>query len=421
MPEAAVILWWGPDIRILCGGGRVRRHTLPSGDEDPAPAILGMIAEERGSCRSVRIIHQPDTLDIHETACPGAARARLRRTLAAEFPALDRTDAIWSVEPGRRGSAGAGAIVSIDSGGRLRPLAEGLAAAGLAVEGAWPLHSVIEAVPACATSRRGFLCIAATGRRAVVACAGETGDRTVRLFSGDGFAEDALAGARSARARFEDGDEPPGLIAAEDAALNARLRDAVQAHALVDLSLESLMGHARRLSPGGASDFLAPRSRLAHPRALRRAAAAAGIVLLAGSACLSLEARRQKERDLRENAASREQRARLEQAIAGRTALRERMDRAARLLTEAQAPLQLHHEFLAALGKAIPDAIVLRSIGFQKDRFIIRGRVLDGAGRGDGPLAAFCRELAPQGSAWRLEAPESAAGGAEFTLKGSLP
>ena len=77
MAEPVVILWWGCALRILGADGSTASSPVPVG-ADPVATIVEAAARAAGGARTARIIHQPDSVELHEWAFPDSARPRLR-------------------------------------------------------------------------------------------------------------------------------------------------------------------------------------------------------------------------------------------------------------------------------------------------------------------------------------------------------
>jgi len=418
MPESAVILWWGADIRILAGNGKTSRLTL-EGAEDPVPAILRMAGESCVAAQPLRIIYHPETLDTHDISCPNTSRSRLRKILVREFRALAAPDAVWSAEPIRRGLKGYATVLYIDKHSRLPRLLEGLAERGLPVEGVWPLQSLVEVTPPCAMAEDGFLSLVVLGGRALVSSAGPSGDRSVRFFEGHEFADAAIAEMGTVLARFEEDAVPPGLMIVEESPHAGAFKVPMPAPALNEMSLAAFLGHARILPAGGFSDFLGHKPFFDRLPAPRQMMAWAGLILMVASAWFAWAARQDRESSLRQVAASREQHAHLQEWVASRATIEGKIDELEQAVSRIQGAPQPHYELLAALDRATPKTIALQALKIQDRAFAIKGHIYEDADRPD-TLPRFWRELAAPDAPWHLEDAPTTTGEADFTLRGSF-
>jgi hypothetical protein len=416
MPGSLVILWWDSDVRILGGDGKVSALSLAGGG-DPVQAIVRAALDARAASRTVRVVYHPGSLDLEEAACPDTTRARLRRFLSREFPALKHAGTVWSAGPVRRGSRGPATLLCLEKHSALPRLAGELARGGLRVEGAWPLPCLVEATPPCDAPEGSYVALAVLGGRALVACAGPSGDRSVRLLEGPDFAEAALAELETGEARFEDGAAAPGIAVVEEGPAEAAFAGALRARGLARVPMADFLGNARRLSPGRPSDFLRP------PPLWERRPSPAGLVAAAGlslallALALGARARADQRRTQRQVAGWREEHARLERWVSVRRAARREMDALQGELASLQTPAHAPAAFLEAVGRAAPGAVALLSVTIRGGAFEIRGRVCE---EGANPLPEFWSALGAPGRPWRLQNPAPPAGAAEFTLTGSF-
>lgn len=414
MSASLVIWWWGPHVRILGTDARIVGRDLGPA-EDPVGAILEMIDQEFPGKGRTRIVYQPDSLEMHEVGCPKTDRARLRKILAADFPALDVPAAAWSTEPIRAGRNGYFTVLHLDPRPGLTPLVEGLARRGLRTEGAWPLLSLLESVPA-GEGAWGSLSMVATARRVFIAGSSPGGDRLVSSLQCHDISgtEHAL---RHALARFEDGARPPGWLVLEDGAPTA-FREAAACFAPSEIGVADFLGRARLLQPGAVSDLM-PKGRLSRsPRTDRRLAAALAIVLVSGGALAIGAFERHRERSRQHSVEEEVRRRELDGRLASERVLRGRAAELAEAIARAESPPQPHYNLLLALASSVPEAMALQSLAIEGPDFVITGRTDPGAGRD--PLTQFGRDLAVSGAPWRLQSGPIPGAGNEFTLRGSF-
>ncbi len=405
MTEPIVILWWGAQLWILGDGPAPSMHALESG-KDPASSIVRIATGEAPSARSARIVYHPDTLETHLAPCPGPGRARLRRALGRRYPQLAEPDAVWSADPRRAGSGDWNAVLHLERDSTLPRLVAALRRRGIRVEGAWPILSVLESLPACSEATRGYVGLVSAGESALVSCLDPAGNRLLQVRSGAGFAAAAGSDLSSALARFDEADPPPVFAAVGPGTDAAGLRESLPPDRVADVGWADFLGRVRALDPGASGDFLPPepawRRWLSRPAAL---AAAIGLLLLA-AALIALLAAHERELAKRRIEADRILRLRAEEAAESRLARDSKIQRLSRDLASLAGPVRHPYELLMALARSTPKAILLRSVEVEADRFTVRGSVCEGAGRPDGPLAALDRAMASAGRTWTWLGPE---------------
>ena len=415
MSPALVIVWWGSRLTVLGPDGRLE---AAAGGGDPAAALGSLLAAEFPGARAARLLYQPDSLQLHETACPPGSRGRLRRLLAGDFPALRSRAAVWAAAPLRPAQGGHGTVLYLEPDSPLPALRAELARRGLRIEGAWPLPALWDEAPAGAG---GFLGVAAAANRTLVYCLWPAGDRSIRLHAGPRAAERAAAEVRSALPRFEESERPAGALAADPGPEADELRAALAGCAFEELEPADWFGRARGLAAGGRGDLLAADSPLAGGPGRCRVAAAAGSLLLAGAAAWAVRHRLDAAAADRAWVAAQAEAARAEERVLAGENLRQQIDRLHGAWRAAQAPASRHYAFLVALGRAAAPPVVLQSLRIAGDNFEIRGRTDSDPVRGAEALLRFRRELFAPGQPWRDDRPDEppAAPGGDFVLRGS--
>ncbi len=422
--ESPILCWWGDEIRLIdpCDACTARVLANPG---DPLPEILQAAAGCKSAGR-VRIVYQPDALEVHEIGLAGIplnprradgfGRKRVRRLLAREFAAIAEADTVWCLCPG---DTAAGAVLYLERDSLLPKIVEGLARNGMRTEGAWPLPVLAERAPSPG-SGPGSLSIVATAGRSIVACVSAAGDRGVDLHTRGDAPEAAAASLRSALARFDECEHPPGWLAVEEGPKAASLRSAAAGLGLTEISVAGLLARARLLSPGGWADLLPERPWWMRPRAKRRLIAGAAILaLLTPALCLHIAAARKGARlalRQKEEAALLHMR-----AEAGERQTRTERIRA---LLVSQAELATERpvlgDFLPALAAAFPKSAVLGEIAISDGQITLSGRICDRGVRTADAAARLCSELAPSGAQWSLRSDPPASGGFDFVLRGSF-
>ena len=335
------------------------------------------------------------------------------RANSRPFPSPARC---WCLCPG---DTGARAVLYLERDSPLPGIVEGLARNGLRAEGAWPLPVLAERAPSPGSGPGSLSLVAASGR-AIVACVSAAGDRGVDLHDLGDATEAAAASLRSALARFDESERPPGWLAVEEGPGAAALRSSAAGLGLTEIPVAGLLARVRLLSPGGWANLLPERPWWMRRRAQRPLAAGAAILaLLAWALCLHIAAgRRGALLALRQSEEAALLRVRAE---AG-----ERQTRAERIqaLLAAEAELSTERpvlgDFLYALAASFPRSAVLCEIAFSDGQIVLSGRICDRSVRTADAAAKLCSELAPSGAQWSLRPDPPPSGDLDFVLRGSL-
>ncbi len=423
--ESPILCWWGDEVRIIDSRDECSVHVLGK-QLDPVPGILKAAAGCKGAGR-VRIVYQPDALEVHEVGLAGlsldqkragsAGRKSLRPLLAREVAALSEPGAVWCLAPNDSGAGGA--LLYLERNSPLPRIVEGLGRNGLRTEGAWPLPIVAEWPPSPGAGR-GSLSLIASANRAIVGCVNAAGDRSVDFhFRGD-IPGAAAASLRSALARFDEADRPPGWLAVDEGPASAALRPAATGLGLAESSVAGILHRVRLLAPGGLADLLPERPWWRRSGAQRRLAAGAVVLLLLSSAlCVQTAAAR---KNARLALMRREEAARLRvRAEAGE--LQTRIGRMRFLVTSAaelKAARPVHGDFLIALAGSFPRNAVLGEVAINDGQITLSGRVSDRGVLPGEAAARLCADLAPPGAPWALQSDPPPPGGSGFVLRGSF-
>jgi hypothetical protein len=423
--NAPILCWWGGEVRIIDPSGACSVHAIASAS-DPLPEILRSAAAGCRGAGLVRIVYQPDTLEVREVGLAGHAlkpgragesgRNQLRTFLAREIPALEEPGTVWCVSPGEDGAAGA--VLYFERNSPLPAIVEGLARGGVRAEGAWPLPALADFAPPSG-ARRGSLTLAATADRAAIAWVSVAGDRSVESHATGDIQEAAISSLRTALARFDESERPPGWLAVEEGPAASAIRSAAAGLGLTEVSVPDFLSRVRLLSPGDWPDFLPARPWWRRPRSRRAlAATAAALLILAFVLSLRIAAgRKSAQLRLRQD----EEAARLHvRAEAGERETRlERM----RLLATAEAELKPARsalgDFLPALAASVPKNAVLDELAVDGGKITISGRICDHSSRPGDVAARLCADLAPPGAAWALRPDPQPHGGSDFVLRGA--
>lgn len=147
--------WWLPQ----------RPEPVPFVNRDEAAAVLvGALAGD--GPRRLRLIYHPEGFASTVTACPHVPRRTLGLALQEQFPGLDTADLAWSHEPILRLGEGFTTVIHREADPWLVALVAQLAAAGIAIESAWPLETWLHALPEEWSESGGTTVLAVIGDRA---------------------------------------------------------------------------------------------------------------------------------------------------------------------------------------------------------------------------------------------------------------
>jgi hypothetical protein len=256
------------------------------------------------------------------------------------------------------------------------------------------------------------------------------GGRYLRFQDGPGSVQKAAADLNAALALFDGAALPVGLLMVEGDQDSGVLREGTGDLALTSVSLVELLENARRLKPGGFSDFR-PRKAVFKPTG-PELAALTGAVLLAASVWFAYDHYENQSLWRRRLEASRIEHAELEHLVDSRRAIKNRIDRLNQAIAASEVSPQRHYELLLAIGQAAPVTLAIQSFVAEGDQFEIMGRTFEGIGDPDSPLSSFCRLLPAKGPHWEVRTPvgggasatngatASASAAAGFTLRGEF-
>ncbi|MDP3072684.1 MAG: hypothetical protein Q8N18_20485 [Opitutaceae bacterium] len=418
-PTPAVVLWWDDALRVLTPDDKLLSHTLTAGTDHVAE-IQKLLAAQCAGISALRIVYHPAHLDLHLLPCPDTSRAKLRTIFAHQHPALALPDTVWAVEPIRRHRDGDGCntILYLDHRSPLPRLLAALRPSGIDVEGAWPLQSVIEATPACETSADGFVSVLGIGRRSLVSCLRPNGARFLRLqeHPSPKLGPDLNA----ALAFFEGAPFPAGLVVGGDEAGNDFFRETVRDFPFQKLTAAEFLSHARRLKPGGFSDFIPRQSILRHKTIFPAVVALAGIASLTWSVQSAYFDHRRAHAAHEVLIQIEREQSQLTTLVASRRAAKEEIERLEVQIGRLRSSPQPHHRLVTSLTNALPKTMSLQTVKIDGRRFMITGRIFEGGGTAASPLIGFRRAVTTTGEPWRVEDSSSTDAKDNFSLSGVM-
>ena len=220
--------WWieGRDEPVLVADPARAAETLLTALGDARPARL-------------RLLYQARSFVSIAATCPMAGRSTIRDALQEEHPALAREDCTWGYEPIAVGPQSGATLLHYETEPGLRALVSTLHAAGIAVEGAWPLASALNLVPADWPDTGALTVVAVADGQTFVYRHTSGGVREAHRVSGDGAATLASQIAREASERA-------------DTALHVVAFDAVGEHLAAHEGASDLRGRRRASADEGA-------------------------------------------------------------------------------------------------------------------------------------------------------------------------
>lgn len=403
--DPRTVLLWGDRWWIAGMGEPVAFDGLAQAAE----VLAAHFADEPKPVR-LRLVYQPDALVSVAVACPNGDRKTLAAALAEEFPALGSGNHAWGHEPVLANADGHTTVLHFETEPELIGFATRLAQLGLAVDSAWPLVTVLHALPEEWTDSGAITVVALQARRAIAYRHPKDGGRTVRSWQGDSTI--VQVGQWLGGIFAENADEPVLVVSADDETV---------------ASLESYVGEARshlewlRLSDALGRRIVLPRYHPAQllPRELavtaQRAVLAASIALLLGASGVGFVIGRDW-LTARAEAASRE--ARLTALRAEVAHLRENAAEIAALrsLIEGGSAGPPCGALLQKLSTTVPSELVLSSVQMAGRNIAITGWVA--ASAPPSVLDEWRDRLAPPDAPWAI-AVQSGVSGA-FTATGTF-
>lgn len=372
-----------------------------------AETLLATYGDSRPA--RLRLLYQPASLVSIASACPMAGHTTIRDALQEEHPALGREECAWGYEPIAVGPQIGATLLHYETEPGLHPLVAALHAAGIAVEGAWPLASALNLVPVDWPETGALTVVAVAEGQTFVYRHTPSGIREAQSVRGDGA---PTLAAQTARAASERADTALHVVA-----LDASGEHLAAALTSIDDPGGKVAGWprvveaARTLAPHHANQLLAASTWWTARRAVPCATAA---VLLAVCALGAEHVLRW--RESRHLAAAR---------TGEITTLAREMDTLR--ANEAEAIRLRKHiarlrpgpvacgALLRALPRSLPPQVVLTRVRADDRGFTVEGGVA-GAGLASAAWRAWQSAAGAETHPWRLT--EAAMPGADFTLRG---
>jgi hypothetical protein len=405
----AVALFWDRTLVVTAGGHTVS-ETLAA-DANAASALLRQLAALPGQPSTVRIIYQPRDLLMQAVETPLGSRAKIRKALSHDNPAIANDLVMWSCQRlAPNGKKGGITLLNMEKASRLGALLSDLALARVQVDGVFPLLTLLERLQAAHNPGRSVV-IAHTGNSALLYSRDDAGVRTTAAFY-----EDAEALALE---YFSGTSITPGLSAPAVEIIHTTPEPWPFATYLTEapgaFPLETFLAEALRIPSSDLSNF-APPSLLP---SLNTCAIAAGIIMLAAAAFVAgshelsvrrltadlvLKQKHQKELQLELNA--RQQR----HAI---------IQKAATFTSDLGATPTGLTTLLRTLESTLPREITMTGLRVS-DRDFTLEFIAHVASEKTGPYFTFYDALSTKENPWRLTTPKPPSGvvAGNFTLTG---
>ncbi len=371
-----------------------------------AETLLAVFAGDRPA--RLRLVYQPAFLTATSVACPNGNRPILRQALGEEFPALASDDRAWGFEPIVGGHEHFATVLYYETEPGLYSLVAALHAAGVEVDGVWPLPTLLNLVPDDWPDRGALTVVAVAHEQALVFRHTSDGTREVQRVNGAEAEPAAMLALQTALGRS---DVSLHLAALDEAGLRLAARFAPADAVRLPPSPWSRLVIAARTLPTHHPTQLLPRPAFFDPARFMVVATAAAVVAAAVIGAITARERWVQRAAIAVHEQARhtlqtevEQMQAAEQDVA-----RLRVERAS-LVPGPNACADL----LRTLGHRLPSQVVLTHIQADRAGFVVSGGIT-----APGLTEAAWREwLAPAGSTrlrW-TEIPTKPT--ADFRLKG---
>lgn len=378
------------------------------------PRAAETLLAEFGDARPdrVRLIYQPASLAATGVACPNGNRATLRAALSDEFPTLADDSLAWGFEPITSGFGQFSTVLYRETVPGLHLLVATLRTAGIEVEGAWPLLTLLNRVPEDWPESGALTVLALAADQAVVYRHTPEGSREAH--SAMGAETEALAGPTIADA-LAHGTVALYVATLDEAGERFAARFAPADAPLRLVSWSRLASVARSLSVRQPTQLL-PSPGLFHPNRLIAAASVA--VLLATIVLGAVTAHEASRRRTALNEQDQERRTLLTEITRLQTNERDITQLRADLAALAPARAECA-ELLRALTHNRPPQVALTRLHADKEGFVISGGVA-APGLTDAAWHGWLNDSLAAKSRWTLAAPPPTPTAA-FALKGRWP
>lgn len=401
--DAQVALLWGDRWWV-------EGRSEPAPVAEPARAAETLLAAF-GDARParLRLLYQPRSFVSITATCPMAGRSTIRDALQEEHPALGKEDCAWGYEPIAVGPQSGATLLHYETEPGLRALVSALHAAGIAVEGAWPLASALNLIPLEWPDTGALTVVAIAAEQALVYRHTPAGLREVESVAGDGAATHA---AQAARMACERADTALHLVALDASAERlAATLVAVDDPAGKIADWSRLIAAARMLAPHHPNQMLAASTWWTG----RSVVQTATVTVLLAACALGCEQVLRWKADHRLAATRIEEKMKLERDLAALQANQAEAHRLRAEIATLRPGSVACSALLRALSRELPPAVVLTRLRADERGFTVEGGVT-AAGLTAAAWRTWQAALRAETHPWRLA--EVSVPPAEFTLKG---
>jgi Tfp pilus assembly protein PilN len=371
-----------------------------------ADALIGHF-EERGSPTRLRLLFQSPSFASVAVECPNGNRATLQAALQHEYPALADQMRAWSYEP----IFGGRTLLHFEREPVLFGLVETLQKQRFAVEGAWPLASVLNLLPDDWPETGALTAIAVADGLSTIFKHTPAGVREMETAGGDQAAELVATTIQRVHER-----EDTALYLASFDQAGARLCEQLaplECPGRSDLQWDDVARAAQTLSLKHPNQLLPTESRLSATRIATGATVVAFVGALVLGALLAQETIAQ--RNVARHQGVVVQRLRTEVA-----SLRENEAEIRQLhaqLAAAKPSRVACAALMRAITRNLPEQVVLTALHADRDGFRLSGGI-SGAGLTAKSWDSWVDQLKVAGLAWELAPSAAAVPTADFNLKG---
>ena len=386
-PPFDVVMLWG-DRWWISG----LPEPLPFGPLSRAAEVLLGHFSQHGKPPRLRLIYQPMFLVSVPVQCPNGNRDVLQLALQDEHPPLANPHAAWGFEPGVGG--GIATLLHYENEPFLFSLVAILRHGGVAVEGAWPLSTVLNLIPEDWPDTGALAVAAVASDQALVFRHTPLGAREVNIASGDETDTVAQAAIQQAAARK---DTALYVVALGEAAQRLVSRAQGQDQFPV-LGWEDLVRAARTLSMTQPNQLLPAIERFD----FGRLATGVTVVALLTAGVVGVQLVRStvaaSEFGAQEIGRSNELRSEIESLRINEDEIQSMRSQ----LSEPAAKYPAAAELLGAITRQLPTQVVLTRIQADQDGFTLSGG-LSSAGLNEPDWRAWCEGL--RSGKWHLTLP----------------
>lgn len=400
--DATVALLWGN--RWWISGCP---EPLVFGSTDRAADTLIGHFEEHGRPARLRLLFQSSSFASVAVECPNGNRTTLQAALQHEYPALADQMHAWSFEP----IFGGRTLLHFEREPVLLGLVEALRQHGLALEGAWPLATVLNLLPDDWPETGALTSIAVADGLSTIFKHTPAGVREVETASGDQAAELVATTVQ----RIHEREDAALYLASFDQA-GARLSDQMaqlDCPGRLDLEWSDVARAAQTLSLKHPNQLLPIESRLSAMRIVTGATVVVFVGALVLGALLAQETIAQRNLALNEGAVVHRLRTEVVSLRKNETEIHQ---------LQAQLGATKHGRvacaaLMRAITRNLPEQVVLTAIHADRDGFRLSGGV-SGAGLTVKSWDSWVDQLRAPALAWELASSAATTPTADFTLKG---